>query len=84
MIPKISIIIACYNDPDVEKAVESALMQTYKNKEIIVVNDGSNKSISNLIAGLSDKVDKVINQPNQGQSIARNNGIKKASGSNIF
>ena len=84
MIPKISIIIACYNDPDVKKAVESALMQTYKNKEIIVVNDGSNKSISNLIAGLSDKVDKVINQPNQGQSIARNNGIKKAAGSLIL
>ena len=84
MTPKISIIIACYNDPDVEKAVESALLQTYENKEIIVVNDGSNKSVSDLIRGLSDQVDLVINQENQGQSFARNNGIKQASGEYIL
>ena len=67
-----------------EKAVESALLQTYENKEIIVVNDGSNKSVSDLIKGLSDQVDLVINQENQGQSFARNNGIKQASGRIYF
>ena len=40
----ISIIIPCYNDAQfTEQAVASALGQTYPNKEVIVVNDGSNE-----------------------------------------
>jgi glycosyltransferase involved in cell wall biosynthesis len=42
-IPKVSIVIPVYNGSNyIEKAIDSALNQTYENIEIIVVNDGSN------------------------------------------
>lgn len=82
--PKVSIIIACYNDYNVTKAVKSALAQTYGVKEIILVNDGSNNQVSQLIEGLGKKVDLIVTQANQGQSIARNNAIKKSTGEYIL
>lgn len=81
---KVSIIIACYNDPDVVQAVESALKQTYTNKEVILVDDGSDQGVAELIDGLEKDVDLLIRQENSGQSKARNNGIKKASGEYIL
>jgi len=82
--PKISIIIACYNDIDVVVAVKSAYHQTYPNKEIIVVDDGSNQQTQTAIQSVREFIDVVITQNNQGQSIARNNGIKKATGKYIL
>ncbi len=84
MIPKVSIIIACYNDPDVLVAVRSAYIQTYSNKEIIVVDDGSNQQTQEALQSVREYIDIVITQDNQGQSIARNNGIKKANGEYIL
>lgn len=84
MIPKVSIIIACYNDPDVMLAVRSAYYQTYPNKEIIVVDDGSNQQTLNALQSVREFIDVVITQSNQGQSIARNNGITKATGAYIL
>lgn len=84
MSPKISIIIACYNDLDVSLAVKSAFNQTFGNKEIIVVDDGSNLSTKNAIQSVREYIDIIITQENQGQSIARNNGIKKATGEYIL
>lgn len=81
---KVTIIIACYNDPFVVEAVESARNQTYPNKEIIVVDDGSVQTAAEVIQALSDKADKILVQPNQGQSVARNNAIKEASGTYIL
>ena len=80
----LSIIIACYNDPDVVVAVKSAFNQTYLNKEIILVNDGSNEETDKAIESVSDLRDILIKQENQGQSIARNNGITKATGTYIL
>jgi hypothetical protein len=84
MIPKLSIIIACYNDPDVVVAVRSAYNQTYSNKEIIVVDDGSNQQTQIALQSVREFIDIVITQDNQGQSIARNNAIKKATGDYIL
>ncbi|MCM4161400.1 glycosyltransferase family 2 protein [Antarcticibacterium flavum] len=81
---KLSIVIACFNDPDVVTAVESARAQTYCNKEIIVVDDGSNLPVAGMIEELSGRVDHVILQKNLGQSIARNRGIKKGTGEYIL
>lgn len=83
-IPKVSIIIACYNDLFVEKAVEMAYKQDYKNKEIILVNDGSNKETTSLIERLMEHTDTILSQQNSGQSVARNNGIKQSSGEYIL
>lgn len=81
---KVSIIISCYNDPDVVKAVDSALKQTYPNKEVIIVDDGSNNMVAELIDSLEEDVDLVIRQENSGQSKARNHGISKANGDYIL
>lgn len=82
--PKISIVIACFNDTDVVKAVNSASLQTYPNKEIIVIDDGSNGETKNAIKTVEKHIDILITQQNYGQSIARNNGIKKANGDYIL
>ncbi|SHG44454.1 hypothetical protein SAMN05444483_11255 [Salegentibacter echinorum] len=82
---KLSIIIPCYNDYlYIEEAVNSALNQTYKNKEIIVVDDGSNIDTKMVLRRLEPKISKLITQENQGQSIARNNGIKQSNGEYIL
>jgi glycosyltransferase involved in cell wall biosynthesis len=81
----ISIIIPCYNDWQyVEKAVHSALNQTYGNKEIIVVDDGSNDKTKEVLKRLESKITKLITQENQGQSTARNRGIEAANGDYIL
>jgi glycosyltransferase involved in cell wall biosynthesis len=83
--PLVSIVIACYNDPDnIEKAVLSSLNQSYSNKELIVVDDGSNIETKAILKKLESRITKLITQENQGQSIARNNGIRNAKGDYIL
>jgi glycosyltransferase involved in cell wall biosynthesis len=83
--PLLSIVIACYNDADyIEQAVNSALKQTYANKEVIVVDDGSNSETKAVLKNLEPKITMLITQENQGQSIARNNGIGEAKGEYIL
>ncbi len=83
--PKVSIVIACYNDPDVGVAIQSAIDQTYPNKEIIVVDDGSSLAkAKQAIQAFKSEIDHLIIQENQGQSIARNNGIKVSIGSYVL
>lgn len=89
---KVSIIIPCYNQakflPD---AIESALDQTYKEVEIIVVNDGSTDNTSDVVKkyqnrGIGKRATsiKLIEQKNAGLSAARNAGIKASSGGYIL
>jgi glycosyltransferase involved in cell wall biosynthesis len=83
--PLLSIVISCYNDANyIEQAVFSALNQTYSNKEIIVIDDGSNIETKAVLKKLEPKITILITQDNQGQSIARNNGIRKAKGEYIL
>lgn len=82
---KISIIIPCFNDAKyVEQSVQSALDQTYSNKEVIIVDDGSNSETKKVLKKIESKVTKLITQDNQGQSTARNVGIKSAKGNYIL
>ncbi|WP_391594864.1 glycosyltransferase [Winogradskyella sp.] len=75
----------CYNDAEfIEQAVDSAINQTHSNKEIIVVDDGSNQDTKLVLENLEHKIDKLITQDNSGQSNARNNGIKQAKGKYIL
>ena len=81
----ISIIIPCYNDAQyIEQAVNSALNQTYANKEVIVIDDGSNFETKTVLKKLEPKITKLITQENKGQSTARNVGIREAKGNYIL
>lgn len=82
----VSIIIPVYNcEKYVKKCLESVLGQTYKNIEIIVIDDGSTDrslDVINRIAQGKANV-KVIHQENQGVSVARNRGLENAIGEYI-
>lgn len=79
----ISIIIPVYNiEKYVEKCVHSIQMQTYKNIEIILVDDGSKDSSGftcDILASKDSRI-KVLHQKNQGLSCARNNGLEISQG----
>ncbi len=82
---KISIVIPCFNDHEyIEKAIESALGQTYENIEIIVVDDGSDSRTKAILKKLQPKINQLITQKNKGSSAARNIGIKAAKGEYIL
>ncbi len=84
---KISVIIPVYNvKPYLERCVNSVLRQTYKDLEIILVDDGSTDGSGKLCdqIALIDKRIRVIHQENQGPSSARNTGIRQATGEYII
>ena len=77
---KVSVIIPNYNYAAyVGEAVQSVLAQTYRNFEIIVVNNGSIDNSLEVLNGFGDKI-ILINQSNRGQSGARNAGLTKSTG----
>jgi glycosyltransferase involved in cell wall biosynthesis len=79
---KISVVIPCYNYHQyVGEAIESALNQTWKDKEVIVVDDGSTDNSAEVIKQFPVK---YIYQKNQGLSAARNTGIRAATGEKIL
>lgn len=80
---KVSVIIPFYNRVDlVIESLKSVMIQSHKNLEIIVVNDGSEDDITKLNKVITtDERIKFINvNPNKGASNARNVGIEKATG----
>ena len=81
--PLVSVIIPNYNHARfVGDAIQSVLDQTYKNFEIIVVDDGSTDNSREVISQFGDKV-QCIYQKNAGLSAARNTGIKASKGTLI-
>lgn len=81
----ISIVIPCYNDAQyIEQAVQSVLNQTYSNIEVIIVDDGSDAKTKAVLKRLEPKIRKLIARENQGQSTARNLGIREAKGDYIL
>jgi len=83
---KISIIIPYYNgEKYIQETLESVYRQTHQDFEVIIVNDGSDQNV--LEASIQNMLHpnlKVIHQENQGQSAARNNGAKLATGKYIL
>lgn len=83
----ISIIVPVYNTENyLEKCLYSLVNQTYKNIEIIIVDDGSPDNSMNIIQKfvLADNRVKVISQKNQGLSGARNTGMNNTNGDYIM
>lgn len=82
----LSVIVPCYNgERFIERCITSVLNQTYKNIEIIIVNDGSTDNSKNIIdkISLNDNRIIVVHQNNQGSSRTRKIGIEKSSGNYI-
>ena len=73
MAPLISILIPAYNaEKWIAETLESALAQTWPNKEVIVVDDGSTDRTLLIARQFESPWVKVLSQPNQGASSARN------------
>ena len=67
----------------IKKTLDAITAQTYKNIEIILINDGSTDNTLNIINKYNDKRIKVITTPNMNVSNARNTGLKEARGEYI-
>ncbi len=82
----VSVILPIYNMEDfIERSLSSVINQTYKNLEIICVNDGSTDSTLDILNKFSatDNRITIINKENGGQSSARNAGLDIAKGEYI-
>jgi glycosyltransferase involved in cell wall biosynthesis len=78
--PRISVVIPTYNRAYcVGDAIESVLRQTFRDMELIVVDDGSTDETPDVLREFGDKI-RVIRQQNSGVSAARNAGILAAHG----
>ena len=76
----VSVIIPNYNyEKFIAETIESVLSQTYKNVEIIVVDDGSKDKSLEVLEKFGDKI-RVIQQKNAGVSAARNHGVSFSKG----
>lgn len=84
--PQVSVILPAYNcETTLERCLDSVLSQTFRDFELIIVNDGSTDgtlSIAESFARDDERV-TVISQANQGQGMARNAAIKLSKGSYI-
>lgn len=77
---KVSVIIPFYNGAKwLEEAIDSVLDQTFKDYEVIVINDGSKEDIEYIKIKYKDLI-TIIDKENGGPSTARNEGIKLANG----
>lgn len=83
MLPLISVIVPIYNvEQYINRCIDSILVQSYENLEVILVDDGSPDSCGKICDeyAVKDRRVKVLHQKNGGLSAARNAGLKVASG----
>lgn len=84
---KVSVIVPVYNvEKYIDRCISSILRQTYKNMEIILVDDGSQDNCGKFIDdyAFNDVRIKVIHQKNAGQSAARNAALKIVEGDFLY
>jgi len=85
--PQISIVIPVYNvEKYIDRCIKSILNQTYKDYELILINDGSTDSSLKIIKEYEKKYNfiKVFDQKNSGPAITRNKGIEESCGKYIM
>jgi glycosyltransferase involved in cell wall biosynthesis len=78
--PLVSVIIPTYNRAEtVSETIDSVLQQTYRNIEVIVIDDGSRDNTQEILRAYGERIHN-IHQENAGQMVARNRGIREARG----
>jgi glycosyltransferase involved in cell wall biosynthesis len=78
--PRVSIVMPAYQaEATIGAAVSSVLGQSYRDLELVVVDDGSSDATAEIVAAHAGPV-KLVRQENRGVAAARNRGIKEASG----
>ena len=82
----ISVIVPMYNAEEyIDACVESILAQTYKNFELVIIDDGSTDRSSLMIDSYTynDERVRIVHRENEGAAAARNIGVKYAKGDYI-
>jgi len=80
---RVSIVIPCFNAAaTVGEAIESGLAQSWRDTEVIVVDDGSSDASAEVLAGFGNRI-RIDSGPNRGASAARNRGTALAAGAYI-
>jgi len=78
--PSVTVVLPLYNQAKyVSEALTSLLSQSYQDTEIIVVDDGSSDGGSQVVQAMADSRVRLVRQPNQGVSSARNRGTEMAT-----
>lgn len=76
MSPKVTVLMSVYNGEDhLTQSIESILLQTYKDFEFIIINDGSTDDTLKIITSFNDSRIKIINQKNAGLTKSLNRGL---------
>lgn len=79
--PVVSILIPCYNAaPWLAASLDSVLAQTWAEKEVILINDGSTDNSLAIARRYESRGVRVVTQPNAGQAAARNHALRLARG----
>jgi glycosyltransferase involved in cell wall biosynthesis len=82
--PLVSVIIPCFNAARwIEETLRSVLNQSWKEMEVLVIDDGSKDASVAIARAVNDPRIQVYTQPNQGASAARNHGLRRARGDYI-
>jgi len=82
--PLVTVVIPVYNRPIIVKTIESLINQTYKNLEILVIDNHSTDNTVQAIQDIQDsRIRVLINETNQGQTYSMNRGLKEANGKYI-
>jgi len=80
----VSIVISAFNaEKYIAETLESVLLQTWRELEVIVVNDGSTDRTAGIVSSYADRGIILITQENRGQDAALNNGYRHSKGSYI-
>lgn len=81
-IPLVSVIMPCYNaEQNIQASIQSVLEQEYQNLELIIIDDKSTDTTTEILKNITDpRVNIILSEKNNGAGYSRNKGIEKAKG----